>query len=119
MCSKSGGKKPLNLSEFIQDLQLFIGFEYPGWEIDTPLQAEHYFKFNSTAAELMPSTMCQTQTFLLVIVFSLINNFGYRRAIRQTWGSKTKIHSLSVKHYFLVGATKNQTIQVILHSPIA
>ena len=50
---------------------------------------------------------CENETFLLIMVMSLHENFSFRRAIRDTWGSIAQYHK-RIRLVFLIGQNQDQ-----------
>ena len=61
---------------------------------------------------ILPTNFCQLQLLLIIIVPSKFDKFDERMSIRNTWGGEQTVCNNSVRTYFLLGLSTNNTVQV-------
>lgn len=84
-----------------------------GWEYGVNRNISYYIADHKSTPKLIPSTFCDKNTVLIVMVCSAPGNFLARKAIRDTWGNANQL-GRNVSLYFLLGESANLSIQARL-----
>ncbi|KAF5304838.1 hypothetical protein FQR65_LT07855 [Abscondita terminalis] len=82
-----------------------------GWNVGTSRNINIYIYPNKTTTVIKPESLCKSKTFLMVVVCSSPSNFEQRIGIRESWGLDRNISNSAISLYFLLGLTKNNTVQ--------
>ncbi|KAF2903908.1 hypothetical protein ILUMI_02269 [Ignelater luminosus] len=83
-----------------------------GWEASISRNTSEYVFPNTTSILIKPDDLCESPTFLMVIVCSAPYNFEARKAIRKSWGLERNISDNAIRVYFLLGKPVLSSLQV-------
>ncbi|KAF2883264.1 hypothetical protein ILUMI_22909, partial [Ignelater luminosus] len=82
-----------------------------GWEASISRNTSEYVFPNTTSILIKPDDLCESPTFLMVIVCSAPYNFEARKAIRKSWGLERNISGNAVSVYFILGKLVRSSLQ--------
>lgn len=82
-----------------------------GWSYHASRNISEYLPPDDSSPIQLPKTFCDPPSFVLVLVYSSPENREARDAIRETWASHKNISDVTLSFFFLLGETRNQTLQ--------